>query len=1064
MTGEMESKNRNLNTLRKREQELQCLYLIQEILRDTNKSLDEICPLIIKAIASGWQHSDICRSKIIINNSLYESPDFIETPWIITADIYCQDTTIGSINVYYTEEMPSADIGPFLKEEFKLLQTITGLLGQYISRVTTKELIYGSNIDSIKFSDGVFEDYPTLLEIFKQIDIDFYFRISRKMLNELSWSGIVEAQEMLQTINSHLWSTKRLHTKKPGNVEQNQISQMAVDFGRKAFDLASKHLSDESILQHIMKWIQEDKLGTLAQIINRNLSIAEVADAIRRYYNMGPYDHEIQSPSKSGIQISLIRRFLSEQPFYINSAKNYLDIRDFYDLLGKIIFSAESRGKLGGKSAGIILAGNIIEKKSDEYKVLKNIKIPKTWYITSDVIYHFMHYNNFDEVVEQKYKSKTQIRLEYTYVDQLFRNGYFPDDILKGLSAALDDFNDCPIIVRSSSLLEDQTGAAFSGKYKSVFLANQGSKEERLDALTDAIAEIYASTFSPDPIEYRVERGLLDYGEEMGIMIQEVVGTRVGDYFLPVYSGVAYSSNRFRWSHQIKPEDGLVCMLPGFGDCTAIQMENGSQVFASPGRPEAVSGSGINDINRNSPQNIDVINLKKNSCETLNLNDFLLEHGHDIPGIENIFSSIKEYKIIQLDNVTGDSDREKYVATFEGLFSKTAFLKQIHTMLRVLEDTYKKPVYIEFASNGTDLYLLQCRPQGQIFKTGSTPIPKDLPGNDIVFSSDYSLTEGDITDITHIIYIDPDKYAILSDKSDIEAFRQTIGKLNRVLPKRQFIIIGPRCWGSSDRIKPGTGVTYSDVYNAAALVELTDKKDYNILNSGFGTSLIQDIFDSNIYLIPICPEDDNTVFNTGFLIGLPNILTDVITNATTPGEVVKLIDVSRNAEDQRLRILMNSELQQALGFITESDSDSIRRHTVKQFRVTKKENHWHWRLKMAEHIASLLDGERFGVIEFYVFGSTKNATAGPGSDINIMIHFRGKPTQLEKLNLWLEGWSQSLAKINYLRTGYHSEGLLDVHIVTDEDIFKKTSYAVKIGAVSDAARSLPLKNNKQIKS
>ncbi|MBK6678651.1 MAG: hypothetical protein IPG53_00820 [Ignavibacteriales bacterium] len=98
---------------------------------------------------------------------------------------------------------------------------------------------------------------------------------------------------------------------------------------------------------------------------------------------------------------------------------------------------------------------------------------------------------------------------------------------------ALDDFGDRPIIVRSSSLLEDQVGSAFSGKYKSLFLANQGSKPERLSALMDAIAEVYASTFGPDPIEYRTERGLIDFHEEMGIMIMEVVGTRVGDYFFP---------------------------------------------------------------------------------------------------------------------------------------------------------------------------------------------------------------------------------------------------------------------------------------------------------------------------------------------------------------------------------------------------------------------------------------------------------------------------------------------------------------------------------------------------
>ena len=112
---------------------------------------------------------------------------------------------------------------------------------------------------------------------------------------------------------------------------------------------------------------------------------------------------------------------------------------------------------------------------------------------------------------------------------------------------------------------------------------------------------------------------------------------------------------------------------------------------------------------------------------------------------------------------------------------------------------------------------------------------------------------------------------------------------------------------------------------------------------------------------------------------------------------------------------------------------------------------------MAERIASQLDPERFGVAGFYVFGSTKNATAGLGSDIDIIVHFRGTEQQREELELWLDGWSLCLDEMNYLQTGYRTGGLLDVHIVTDDDIARKTSFAVKIGAVTDAARPLPMK-------
>ncbi|MCB0315668.1 MAG: nucleotidyltransferase domain-containing protein, partial [Calditrichaeota bacterium] len=122
----------------------------------------------------------------------------------------------------------------------------------------------------------------------------------------------------------------------------------------------------------------------------------------------------------------------------------------------------------------------------------------------------------------------------------------------------------------------------------------------------------------------------------------------------------------------------------------------------------------------------------------------------------------------------------------------------------------------------------------------------------------------------------------------------------------------------------------------------------------------------------------------------------------------------------------------------------------------KRNDHWRWRLRMAECVAAHLDPERFGVKGFYVHGSTKNATAGENSDINILIHFDGTPKQREHLQNWLEGWSLSLDEANYLRTGHRSGGLLDVQFVTDADIRKRNGYATKINAVTDPARLLPM--------
>jgi pyruvate,water dikinase len=154
---------------------------------------------------------------------------------------------------------------------------------------------------------------------------------------------------------------------------------------------------------------------------------------------------------------------------------------------------------------------------------------------------------------------------------------------------------------------------------------------------------------------------------------------------------------------------------------------------------------------------------------------------------------------------------------------------------------------------------------------------------------------------------------------------------------------------------------------------------------------------------------------------------------------------------------MNADLGEAVGLLAEPSSIEQLAEPRPDVASRVPDRFWLWRFRIAEHIASQLDPQRYGVAGFYVAGSTQNATAGPASDIDIIIHFRGTPRQRADLLLWLEGWSLCLDEMNYLRTGYRSGGLLDVHLVTDEDIANKTSFAVKINSVNDPAQPLPLK-------
>ena len=320
-----------------------------------------------------------------------------------------------------------------------------------------------------------------------------------------------------------------------------------------------------------------------------------------------------------------------------------------------------------------------------------------------------------------------QVRQEYPHLVALFKSSSFPSEFAKGLALALDDLGDVPLIVRSSSLLEDRPGSAFSGKYKSLFLGNRGTREERLIALMDAIAEVYASIFGPDPMEYRAERGLLDVHEEMGIMIQEVVGQPVGKYFLPACSGVAFSNNEFRWSARIKRGDGLVRLVPGLGTRAVDRVADDYPMLIAPGQPSLRVNVTPDEVLKYSPKHIDLINLETNSFETVGVAELLRCCGSKYPQIRNLVSLASHDRIEQLIGPLPDFSSQDAVFNFEGLIRNTSFVPCIRELLSLLQSKLGTPVDIEFAYDGQDFYLLQCRPQSYGADALPVGIPQNLP-------------------------------------------------------------------------------------------------------------------------------------------------------------------------------------------------------------------------------------------------------------------------------------------------------------------------------------------------
>ncbi len=1045
-------------SLQERAKELNCLYEVEQICSRTDQPLEEVFQKVVDAIPPGWQYPDVCCAMVERGDRIYTSPGFRLTEWAQATEITVQDRVEGRIVVCYLEERPREDVGPFLKEEERLIRTIAERLSHFILFQRLHSMHEDLRDASRGLTAGREDKWRGPVDLLRRSDRKLYLRVARKMVNHLCWAGVEGAQELLREAygDDQLVDDVNGELNVPGRTRALDESTL---LSGKPFELASAYLGDDDVLGLIQSWMVEDKASFLPKVLNNpRSSLAEVIESLRRFHHLMADGGDLPHPIIDGLRVSLIRRFLTEQLDLIGIAKRFLHTDDFLELLDGVIVSSESHGRLGGKSAGLWLAEKILRKAVDPDRPIGEFKVPRSWYIASEEIMNFIEYNDLEEVLQQKYREISQVRHEYPNIVQLFKSSRFPPDLVRSISMLLDDAGEAPLIVRSSSLLEDRLGSAFSGKYKSLFLANQGTKQERLTALLDAITEVYASLFGPDPIAYRREKGLIDFHEEMAVLVQQVVGKRIGDYFLPAAAGVAFSTNEFRWSPRISRSDGLIRLVPGLGTRAVDRISNDYPILAVPGQPNLRVNMTIDEVIRYSPQQVDVLNLATNSFETVDLQNLVRKIGADFPALELVFSVVRDDGLQRPVQLLFNPKKDQVVADFNGLITETPFIRQIGNILRILEQRLGTSVDIEFAFDGDDFYLLQCRPQSYADEDAPAPIPKDIPDEDVVFLANRYVSNGWVPDISHIVYVSPEGYAALGSRNEMVAVGKAVGQLNKLLPKRKFILMGPGRWGSRGDIKLGVNVTYADINNTAVLVEIARQTGNYVPDLSFGTHFFQDLVESSIRYLPLYPDDDDAGINERFLLRAPNLLPEILPEYERLADVVRVIDVPSASDGRILRVLMNSDLDQAVGMLTGPEIDDLHVPTLPASHAHPggREQYWRWRLRMAERLAAEIDPRRFGVRAVYLIGSTKNASAGPSSDIDLLIHVGHDQRQRHDLEVWLKGWSLCLGEMNYLRTGYQTRELLDVHFVTDEDISARTSFAAKIGAVTDAALELPL--------
>lgn len=633
-----------------------------------------------------------------------------------------------------------------------------------------------------------------------------------------------------------------------------------------------------------------------------------------------PEERTAMEPHLTELKVVLIRRMISDQLSYISVAKRWFTISD----LSEIYQHRIGYGRIGGKAAGMLLASSILNKVADE-EIKARLRTPESYFMGSELIYIFMSMNGLMYWNDQKYKPEDQIYEEYPLIQEEFQSGDFPPEILEELKQLLAQIDNQPLIVRSSSQLEDNFGTSFAGKYDSYFCPNQGNPEENLEALTNAIARTYASTLKPEALLYRRSKGLQDYDERMAILIQVVEGDRFGKYFLPPASGVAFSRNIYRWSPQIRPEAGFARLVWGLGTRAVQRLGDDYPRLVALSHPTLQPDDSAEAIRHYSQQQVDLIDLEANAFRTLPIHQVLNPSYAPlnlIAQVERDGFFITPRMRIRVDEIPD------LAIDFHDLLNRTEFASLLSRILRLLEEHYHSALDVEFTIHLPEpravnppiqLTLLQCRPQSYLREILPPQIPEGLLKEDILFSTSFMVPRGYLTGIRYVLFINPESYFALETSAERNHISQTIARLNAMLEDKSFICIGPGRWGSTN-LDLGVYVSYADVHNTGALVELSGREIGTGPEPSLGTHFFQDLMEAHIYPLAIPLDDENTYFNWDFLNQAPNVILDFLDVDEVVAECVHLIDIQKYRSGYQIELIMDDKQGQAIAFLTETST------------------------------------------------------------------------------------------------------------------------------------------------
>ncbi|MBN1384364.1 MAG: PEP/pyruvate-binding domain-containing protein [Elusimicrobia bacterium] len=591
----------------------------------------------------------------------------------------------------------------------------------------------------------------------------------------------------------------------------------------------------------------------------------------------------------------------------LSLAVHNFSLEELMDIKSKLI----GTGFIGGKTAGMLLARKILSKNNS--LDWKNLSEPHdSFYIGSDIFYSYIVQNRW-------WKLRMQQRTEEGYfsiakiLKEKMLYGVFPEEIMEQFQQIIEYFGASPIIVRSSSLLEDGYGNAFAGKYESIFLANQGTPEQRYIQFAEAVKRIYSSTMSEDALVYRKQRGLDKLDEQMALLVQRVSGAPHKHYFFPDLAGVGVSHNTYVWNEDMDPKAGMLRLVFGLGTRAVNRVEGDYPRMVALDEPLRRPYAEKDDIKRFSQHEVDHIDTEENVFKTIPFEKIINEKSYK--HIDRV--AVRDNEAIRMMRDRGIKDKEYWILTFDRLFNENKFVDSFRKILESLEKSYNYPVEIEFTVNFTkdDLFkinLLQCRPLQTRGLGHKVEMPNQVNNRDIFFKSNGYFLGGNISQqIKRIIYVDPEEYTklVLSDKYEIA---RIVGRLNRDIKDREqlpAILMGPGRWGTTTP-SLGVPVKFAEINNMAVLAEMAFSAGNLMPELSFGTHFFQDLVETNIFYVALFPEKKEVIFNNVWLKQLKNVFTDLMPQSAKYENVVSVYD----ADSINLKVMSDVVSQKIICF------------------------------------------------------------------------------------------------------------------------------------------------------